>query len=79
MIYYAAQDDGAQGSQIQKRCSLPFHCIQWDVTNQALVHHWYRLDNGEPYSRSSRLSMLCRLWPETATAMAVKLDASAAH
>lgn len=44
----------------------------WEVTNQAWVHEWYR-DQGRSVVQYSSLSRALGMWPETATAIAVRL------
>ena len=68
------QDDRAQQLQQVLAKELPHY--QWDVVNQALVHHWYRLPNGKPIPPYTSLSDAIACWPETATAIAVRLDAT---
>ncbi len=75
VIFYDAEDNGAHSDQIQTQMQSFFPSIQWDVTNQALVHHWYRLDNGDSISPLTSISHALSLWPETATAVAVRLNA----
>lgn len=75
IIFYDAEDNGAHSDQIQKEMQSFFPLIQWDVTNQALVHHWYRLDNGESIQPLKSIEHALSFWPETATAVAVKLKA----
>ena len=52
-----------------------FPHVVWDVTNQALVHQWYRLENGDSIAPIRSIAHALSLWPETATAVAVRLDA----
>lgn len=75
IIFYDAEDNGAHSDQIQKEMQSFFPLIQWDVTNQAVVHHWYRLDNGESIQPLKSIEHALSFWPETATAVAVKLKA----
>lgn len=74
IIFYDAEDNGAHSDQIQKEMQSFFPLIQWDVTNQALVHHWYRLDNGDSILPLTSISHALSLWVETATAVAVRLN-----
>ncbi|WP_257223243.1 nucleotidyltransferase family protein [Acinetobacter sp. YH12126] len=74
IIFYDAEDNGAHSDQIQKEMQSFFPLIQWDVTNQATVHQWYRLENGEQIQALKSIEHALSLWPETATAIAVKLD-----
>ncbi len=74
VIYYAENDDGTQGHKIQQQMQLNFPHIHWDVTNQATVHQWYRLENGEPIQALKSIEHALSLWVETATAVAVRLN-----
>jgi len=50
-----------------------FPANTWDVVNQSLVHQWYRSDRGEAIAPLSSIEHALSLWPETATAIAVRL------
>ena len=43
------------------------------MVNQAYVHTWYTLENGQPILPYSSLYDALATWPETATAIAVRL------
>lgn len=58
--------------QILKR-DLPHY--EWDVVNQALVHCWYRLPDGRKIRPYTSVSDAISCWPETATAIAIRLQA----
>lgn len=75
VIFYDAQDDGPRAAQLQQRLKHAFPGIAWDVVNQALVHRWYRLENGASIQPLRSIRHAVSLWPETATAVAVRLDA----
>ena len=48
----------------------------WDAKNQAAVHTWYaRRFGGVPYAAVSSTCEAVSRWPETATSVAVRLDA----
>ena len=47
--------------------------FQWDVVNQADVHEWYICDNGQRLDPLPSIEYALSLWPETATAIAVRL------
>ena len=46
----------------------------WDITNQAHVHHWYKTENGDSISPLHSIDEALSYWPETATAIAVRMD-----
>lgn len=54
--------------------ALPQH--RWDITNQALVHGWQSLQLGRPIAPYASLEAAVASWPETATAIAVRLRRS---
>ncbi|WP_374350947.1 nucleotidyltransferase family protein [Chitinimonas sp.] len=64
-------DDARWQALLQER--LPHW--HWEVVNQALVHHWYRDDTGQPPPANCSLAAGMARWPETATAVAARLDA----
>lgn len=45
----------------------------WDVTNQATVYHWYKKENGDYIEPLTSIDHALSLWPETATAVAIRL------
>jgi uncharacterized protein len=47
--------------------------IDWDVKNQARVHHWYEARFGQPAEPLTSTTDGVATWPETATAVAVRL------
>lgn len=75
VIYY---DEQERNNQIQQRLKQKleefFPQQQWDVVNQALVHTWYRKENGEKIQPISSIEHALSLWPETATAIAIRFD-----
>jgi hypothetical protein len=57
--------------QAELLCRWPQYT--WDVTNQAGVHLWYEQYFGRRVPASQTLSEVIATWPETATAVAVRL------
>ena len=49
--------------------------LRWDVVNQAAVHLWYEKTFGRTVAPLRSLEEGIGSWPETATAVAVRLDA----
>lgn len=49
--------------------------LPWDVKNQAGVHLWFESIFGHPVEPLASLEDAVATWPETATAVAVRLDA----
>lgn len=48
--------------------------ITWDITNQAKVHEWYRTEDGQSIKPLESIEEALSFWPETATAIAVRLN-----
>lgn len=49
----------------------------WEARNQAAVHTWYHLTfGGEPVAPFTSIADAIATWPETATAVVVRLDAT---
>ena len=59
--------------EIERKLIQKFPENTWDVVNQAYVHTWYTLENGQPILPYSSLYDALATWPETATAIAVRL------
>lgn len=51
-----------------------FPDISWYVTNQAFVHEWYRSDQNKRIAPLVSIEQALSLWPETAMAMALRLQ-----
>ncbi len=49
--------------------------VPWEVTNQAGVHLWYEARFGEPIAAAASIEDALGTWPETATAVGVRLVA----
>ena len=49
--------------------------VKWDVKNQARVHHWFEARFGHPAEPLTSTTDGVATWPETATAVAVRLRA----
>jgi hypothetical protein len=50
--------------------------VDWDAKNQAAVHRWYEGHFGHPIPPIVSIEDAASRWPETATAVAVRLEAS---
>ncbi|MEJ3744599.1 nucleotidyltransferase family protein [Actinomycetes bacterium KLBMP 9797] len=49
--------------------------VPWEATNQAAVHTWYEATFGEPAAPLHSVADAIATWPETATAVGVRLGA----
>ena len=74
VIFYDANETNAELSNAIVRQLMQYYPDHiWDVTNQATVHQWYKNDNGDGIEPLSSINHALSLWPETATAVAIRL------
>jgi uncharacterized protein len=72
VIFYDQDDEHAL--RLKHVLETEFPEIQWDVTNQATVHQWYRTEKNESIAPLQSIAQALSFWPETATAIALRLD-----
>lgn len=72
LLFDAGMLDAAFERRIERQLRSAIPALDWSVKNQARMH----LRNGDDPYRSTAEAM--RYWPETATAVAVRLDAAGA-
>ena len=74
VIFY---DENEQARAIEQQLTDQlkdyFPEICWDVINQAFVHEWYRTNQNESIGPLTSISHALSLWPETVTALALRL------
>jgi hypothetical protein len=70
VIYFDAFDAGRDWPQVLAHQAPG---IRWEVTNQATVHCWQSRVLGRPVRAYPSVAAAVRVWPETATAVAVRL------
>ena len=76
VIFYDLKDQtGRQQRRLSQELKQKFPNNDWDVVNQANVHRWYTRADGQPIVAYTSLSEAISMWPETATAVAVRLCA----
>lgn len=74
VVFFDPSDCGEERDHlIQHRLSEIHPEIPWDVTNQAGVYLWYAEYFGREAPPLSTLEEMIATWPETATAVAVRL------
>ncbi|MBF7688569.1 nucleotidyltransferase family protein [Acinetobacter rathckeae] len=74
VIYYDKNEQNQQKKQfIGNELSKQFPNYEWDITNQAEVHTWYKTDQNQSILPLHSVWYALSLWPETATAIAVRL------
>lgn len=75
VIFYDEHENNRLKTKLlTSQLSKQFPKIQWDVTNQAKVHEWYRTENGQSIDPLISIEDALSYWPETATAIAVRMD-----
>ncbi len=70
VVFFAPQAAPANWSQ---RLDNALPGFRWDVTNQAEVHQWQSRELRRPVAPYESLDAAISAWPETATAVAVRL------
>ncbi len=76
LVYFdASNSDPAHEQAVQRQLQQSCPGWQWDVTNQAGVHLWYR-DQRHAIAPLQSTADGVAGWPETATAIAVRLNAA---
>lgn len=74
VIFYDAQDELAIKEQnLVGYLKKKFPKNEWDVVNQAFVHTWYKTEDGKSIAPLHSIHHALSLWPETATAVAIRL------
>lgn len=74
VVFYDEKDPLNHAENLQKEMMRIFPNMEWDITNQALVHTWYKTDTGESIAPLTSIEHALSLWPETATSVAVRLN-----
>lgn len=73
VIYYDEFEIGQHQQQhIESTLKHALPQYTWDVVNQAQVHTWYKTESGQSILPLGSVSHALSLWPETATAIAVR-------
>ncbi|TCM68660.1 hypothetical protein EC844_10436 [Acinetobacter calcoaceticus] len=73
VIYHDTQQHDQVQQRLQQALSTQFPDHQWDVVNQAQVHHWYRDQHGAAIAPLMSIEHALSGWPETATAVALRM------
>jgi hypothetical protein len=76
VVYYDSGDMSRQTQTVYERRLLAAEPdLRWEVVNQAAVHLWYEHAFGKAVPPLRSLEEAVASWPETATSVAVRLDA----
>lgn len=70
VVFFAPEDRSPEHAERLKR-ALPQY--DWEVTNQALVHEWQSAELGRAIAPYTSVGDALRVWPETATSVAVSI------
>lgn len=74
VIFYDTEDEsGFEQRHLAEILKQKFPENDWDVVNQASVHQWYTTEDGASIPPLQSIQHALSLWPETATAVAVRL------
>jgi uncharacterized protein len=75
VVYFDSEADGLeQDTHLEERLRLLMPALQWEVTNQAAVHHWFASHVGQLVAPLGSLEEGVATWPEFATCVGVYLD-----
>lgn len=74
VVYYDDQAGQEQDDVLQKRLQTSMPSARWEVTNQALVHHWFFAQHSQVVPPSHSLAEGIATWPEYATCVGVRLN-----
>lgn len=62
-----------QERELSMRLSASYPSVRWDVTNQALVHHWFLTEHAAVVPPLRSLADGVATWPEYATCVGITL------
>ncbi|NLR74311.1 nucleotidyltransferase family protein [Leeia aquatica] len=75
LVYYQPEATLADEAALQTRLNAGHTGPHWEAVNQALVHQWYPARFGQPCPPLTSAQDGIVGWPETATAIGVRLEA----
>lgn len=74
VVYYDDQVGQEQDDVLQKRLQTFMPSVRWEVTNQALIHHWFLARHSQVVPPLHSLAEGIATWPEYATCVGVRLN-----
>jgi hypothetical protein len=74
VVYYDEQAGPEQDGELLNRLLGFRPAVRWEVTNQALVHHWFFEQHSQVLPPLHSLAEGIATWPEYATCVGVSLD-----
>jgi uncharacterized protein len=76
VAYFDADEPPGQEREHQRRLCARHGALPWEVTNQAHVHLWFEAHFGHAVPPLRSVEEAVASWPETATAVALRLSAA---
>lgn len=77
LVYFDSEDQNlVQYQSFTEQLQHNFPKLKWDMTNQANVHQWYDKYFNTKIEAFDCLEEAIATWPETATAVAIKLNSN---
>jgi len=77
VVHFDKSEPAELSSYHETQLGLRAPSVRWEVTNQAWVHAWHELAEGQRHRPHTSVLEGLATWPETATAVGVRLEASA--
>lgn len=74
VVYYDDQAAPEQDHILQRRLLTFMPSARWEVTNQALIHHWFLTQHSQVVPPLHSLEEGIATWPEYATCVGVRLN-----
>lgn len=75
VTYYDSSADEKQDDDLTRRLLDIDPSVRWEVSNQALIHHWFLKAHGQSVPPLRSLENGIATWPEYATCVGVTLNA----
>jgi hypothetical protein len=76
VVYCDPNEPAQHAAQHEQRLSMRVPGVRWEVTNQAWVHLWQPAPDGSTYRAHRSVEEGLATWPESATAVGVRIDAA---
>lgn len=75
VVHFDAAADAATDAALERRLRRLLPARRWEVSNQALIHHWFLRELGQRVAPLRSLEEGVATWPEYATCVGVRLEA----
>ncbi|ENV35545.1 nucleotidyltransferase family protein [Acinetobacter gerneri] len=74
VFYDKSENNHEKSNFLKEKLAEKYPENEWDVINQAFVHTWYKTLEGKSIAPLTSLEHALSFWPETATAIAVRIN-----